>query len=348
MTCVLPIDTIKVRVQLLGNTPAAPGAPPLTPMAVGRALVKEGGVGALFGYWPGLTSAWSRMILYGGSRVGFFKVGNAKFQEMKGGAKLSLPDKLLLGACAGGAASVIGSPCDLALVRIQSDSMLPAAQRRNYSGIINAASRIVKEEGVLALWRGATPVVIRAVVLNSALLAVAEQCKENFASYFQGGMTDWRNIIISNTIGGTVAAVVSLPFDMAKTRMQQMRPLPDGTLPYKNMFDCIGKIAKKEGVSVRLCARWLLLVCASSLQFLLFLLFLLSQVTKLWTGLPLFILRVAPYGLIALSAADFLNLALDDSRAWAREMKEKQAAAATASGAGSSVVSSKAVPPQVK
>ncbi len=54
------------------------------------------------------------------------------------------------------------------------------------------------------------------------------------------------------------------------------------------------------------------------------------QFLSLWTGLPIFILRVAPYGLIALSAADFLNIALDNSRAWAREMSDKQVTAAAA------------------
>ena len=72
---------------------------------------------------------------------------------------------------AGFIGSLVGNPADLALVRMQADSRLPMAERRNYNNVVDAFRRIVKEEGFLALWRGATPTVIRAVVLNLAMLS---------------------------------------------------------------------------------------------------------------------------------------------------------------------------------
>lgn len=74
--------------------------------------------------------------------------------------------------------SLVGNPADLILIRIQADSRLPVEQRRNYKNVFNAFSRIVSEEGVLALWRGATPTVIRAMVLNLAMLASYDEFKE--------------------------------------------------------------------------------------------------------------------------------------------------------------------------
>lgn len=91
---------------------------------------------------------------------------------------LPLSYKAVIGMAAGGIASVVGTPADVALVRMQADNMLPAAQRRNYTGVGNALTRIVREEGVLSLWRGAAPTVVRAIVLNAALLATADQMKE--------------------------------------------------------------------------------------------------------------------------------------------------------------------------
>lgn len=55
--------------------------------------------------------------------------------------------------------------------------MAPAALRRNYTGVFNALARIVKEEGLLSLWRGTAPTVVRAMMLNSALLSTADQMK---------------------------------------------------------------------------------------------------------------------------------------------------------------------------
>jgi solute carrier family 25 oxoglutarate transporter 11 len=40
---------------------------------------------------------------------------------------------------------MVGNPADLALIRIQADSRLPVEQRRNYTTVFNAFSRIVKE-----------------------------------------------------------------------------------------------------------------------------------------------------------------------------------------------------------
>lgn len=48
--------------------------------------------------------------------------------------------------------------------------------------------------------------------------------------------------IASSAISGISASVSSLPFDNAKTKLQKMKKNPDGTLPYKNIFDAMGKV----------------------------------------------------------------------------------------------------------
>ena len=58
---------------------------------------------------------------------------------------------------------------------MQSDSTLPAAQRRNYKGVGDALTRIVKDEGALGLFRGAGPTVTRAMALNMGMLASNDQ-----------------------------------------------------------------------------------------------------------------------------------------------------------------------------
>lgn len=81
---------------------------------------------------------------------------------------------------AGFIGSIVGNPADLSLVRMQADSRLPPAERRNYGNVFNAFRRIVADEGFFALWRGATPTIVRAIVLNLAMLASYEEVKEQF------------------------------------------------------------------------------------------------------------------------------------------------------------------------
>lgn len=78
---------------------------------------------------------------------------------------------------AGFIGSLVGNPADLALIRMQADLTMPKAERRNYGNVLNAFYRIVKEEGVTALWRGSTPTIIRALVINLAMLAPYDEVK---------------------------------------------------------------------------------------------------------------------------------------------------------------------------
>lgn len=61
---------------------------------------------------------------------------------------------------------------------MQADATLPAMQRRNYKNAFHALHRIVSDEGILSLWKGAGPTVVRAMALNMGMLASYEQCVE--------------------------------------------------------------------------------------------------------------------------------------------------------------------------
>ncbi len=47
-----------------------------------------------------------------------------------------------------------GTPADAALVRMQADTTLPAAERRNYKNGLDAMYRMAKEEGLKGFFSG--------------------------------------------------------------------------------------------------------------------------------------------------------------------------------------------------
>ncbi|RWW56990.1 hypothetical protein BHE74_00036255 [Ensete ventricosum] len=110
----------------------------------------------------------------------FFRVLTNKAVEANDGKPLPLLQKAAIGLTAGAIGACIGSPADLALIRMQADATLPAAQRRNYKNAFHALYRIVADEGVLALWKGAGPTVVRAMSLNMGMLASYDQSVELF------------------------------------------------------------------------------------------------------------------------------------------------------------------------
>lgn len=106
---------------------------------------------------------------------------------------------------------------------------------------MNALMRIPKEEGVLTLWKGAGPTVVRAVVLNLGMLAPFDEAKEQLMKYHGLEKETVSIRVQAALVSGFLASFMSLPFDNAKVKMQKMAKLPDGTYPYKNIFDTLLK-----------------------------------------------------------------------------------------------------------
>lgn len=102
---------------------------------------------------------------------------------------------------------------------MQSDSLKPFAQQKNYSNVLSALLDITRSEGVLALWRGALPTVLRASALNLGQLAGFSQIKASLQQY--AGLPAQRASYPASFMAGFFAAALSLPFDFVKTRLQQ-------------------------------------------------------------------------------------------------------------------------------
>lgn len=119
---------------------------------------------------------------------------------------------------AGAIGSFIGTPCDLILVRMQSDSTLPVEERRNYKNVFDAFGRIVREEGVTSLWSGAGPTMCRAISLNVAMLVTYDECKERFTARF-GKNNPYAIMFAASMVSACATSTASLPFDNLKTKL---------------------------------------------------------------------------------------------------------------------------------
>jgi len=71
-------------------------------------------------------------------------------------------------------------------------------------------------------------------------------------------------------VAGFTSALFSLPFDMLKSRLQDMKPDVRGRLPYSGLGDCATKIIQREGI------------------------------LAFWTGFPAYYMRCAPHAMIVL------------------------------------------------
>ncbi|KAF9804549.1 hypothetical protein SFRURICE_014457 [Spodoptera frugiperda] len=200
--CVVqPADLLKTRMQLLG-----PAGKDLSVFRVAKDVFKAEGVR---GFYMGMSAALLRQATYTTARLGFFKVLFDIHKTRRGDP--SFPIKVLMGMLAGGAGSLFGNPCDVALIRMTSDGRLPPEKRRNYKHVFNALGRIISEEGPMTLFRGVGATVSRAMVFNGAQLGSYSQAREMLLPYMGDGLPLH---MLSAMISGFNTTVASLPVDI--------------------------------------------------------------------------------------------------------------------------------------
>ncbi|OIW24486.1 mitochondrial dicarboxylate carrier protein [Coniochaeta ligniaria NRRL 30616] len=271
-TVIQPVDMIKVRIQLAGEGVA--GGPKPTPLSVTREILASGRARDLY---TGLSAGLLRQAVYTTARLGFFDtfMGSLTARAKQKGKSIGFGERATAGLAAGGLAAMIGNPADLALIRMQSDGLKPAAERKNYRSVFSALSGIAKGEGVAALWAGAAPTVVRAMALNFGQLAFFSEAKAQLKT-----RTEWSanaQTLSASAIAGFFASFFSLPFDFVKTRLQKQSKGPDGKMPYKGMVDCFAKVAKREGI------------------------------TRFYRGFGTYYVRIAPHAMVTLIVADYLG-----------------------------------------
>jgi len=231
--CVQPLDVTKCRMQV-----SKPGEFASVTACVRHVLRTDGITGLYAGLQPGVL----RQATYCTARMAIFTHLMDSDKERNGGQEPTFSKKVLYGLTAGGIGSFIGNPCDVALIRMASDSMRPVELRRNYTGVGNAFYRIVTEEGAGALMRGFGPTLTRAVIMNGAQLASYSQIKQTILEK-QLAKDGLFCHFLAAMCSGFICAFTSAPADMIKSRIQNMK-----SGQYKNAVDCFTVTLKNEGV----------------------------------------------------------------------------------------------------
>eukprot|EP00919_Chromeraceae_sp_WS-2016_P056764 GHVR01134659.1.p1 GENE.GHVR01134659.1~~GHVR01134659.1.p1 ORF type:complete len:319 (+),score=55.00 GHVR01134659.1:605-1561(+) len=235
-----PVDSLKTRMQL-ANEGGKKGYNSL-PHAL-KTIFKTEGPFALYG---GLSAGLTRQATYTALRAGLYQI----FRD-KGSEALSIKDgpsatalRAGCGLMSGAISATICCPVEVALVRMQADGRNPVAERRGYTNVFNAISRIVKEEGLATCWRGSNPTVVRAMVVNMVQLATYDEAKDWYKRYLSGFPLH----VAASVTSGFFFSASSLPFDVVKVRMQNQKLLEDGSKLYSGVFQTFKYIKTTEGI----------------------------------------------------------------------------------------------------
>ena len=240
------MDVTKIRMQLHGELTSVRTTPYRSHVyrvwhAVRGIYIQEG---LKRGLYVGFSAALLRQLSFSSMRHGFFSVLNDQYAYHLN-QKMSPLQQVLGGAIIGAFCAFITNPCDIVLVRMQSDGCWPCAQRRNYAHIFDGFRRVASEEGVATLWRGSSATLTRGFLVTCSQLPSYHTAKHYF---LQSGLLADNMIthVICSIFSATVASIVSCPADVIKTRMMNMRN--EGKTSYRNTLDCVLKTARVEGL----------------------------------------------------------------------------------------------------
>ncbi|KAK5371352.1 hypothetical protein LTR20_006751 [Exophiala xenobiotica] len=241
--CVQPLDMIKVHLQLSDQGTRSAKRP--SSLTVVRSIISGGGV---LEFYQGLSAALARQVVYGTSRLGLFVTFEdaLKSRAQNNPTTYGFSQRVLASVCAGGLGAALGNPTEVALIRMQADSVRPRGQRESFSSVIDAVVRITRREGLGTLWSGCFPTVIRAMSTNFGQLAFFSETKHQLRAHTI--ISEQAQSVIASGVGGFCAAFFSMPFDFVKSRLQSQRKLPEGRGQYSGMMDCFMKVRQQEGL----------------------------------------------------------------------------------------------------
>ncbi|POM81962.1 Mitochondrial carrier protein family protein [Cryptosporidium meleagridis] len=282
--CVQPIDLVKIQMQLQNFE----GYSKSTPFSVARDIIDKNG---FLGLYKGLDAGLIRQLTYSTSRLGIFRLlcDYNKNQMVHQGHQvfnLSLGVKALIGLTSGGISSFICNPVDLALIRLQTNSLLPLSQQKCYKNVLQAIKCIIKEEGFFSMWKGSVPSIVRAMSINMGMLATYDHFIEVCCRWTGPNENQVFVKVLSSILSGAVASVVSLPFDTIKTQIQKQTVYEE---------DSESLITKQEGHNLNNYTRVIAHIYRS------------QGLSGFFKGYLTYYSRIAPHAMITLLCMDWFN-----------------------------------------
>jgi len=200
-TATLPLDVLKTKMQsdrdLAGMTPT---------QALRRVVRRDGPGQLLAGFSANALGYFSQ----GAIKFGLYEHGKRRFSELlesrfpevdTSETRWRVPLWIVSAACAEFVACVALCPMEATKIRLVTDATYAP-------GALGALRRLLREEGLPALFRGASPIMIRQVPYTVAKLAGYEA----LSMCFGGGLA-------AGVVAGAFAATVSQPGDVILSKL---------------------------------------------------------------------------------------------------------------------------------
>ncbi|BFZ64372.1 hypothetical protein YB2330_005515 [Saitoella coloradoensis] len=210
-----PFDIVKVRQQLSPTL----RSPPF--YALVKDMLRTEGAR---GFMKGVSASLSREATYSTIRFGAYDFFKGWLHGVSGGRldERGFGNKVMSGLASGCIGASLANPTDLLKVRLQAPST-------PHTHLLPTLSFLLRERGVLGLYRACLPTTIRAALLTSSQLASYDHTKHFLMEW--GGMREGFGLhFASSAVAGGVCSFVSAPVDVIKVRIMNAPPTTPGVV----------------------------------------------------------------------------------------------------------------------
>lgn len=157
----------------------------------------------------------------------------------------------LAGGVSGAVAKTTTAPIERVKLLIQTQDANPkiiSGEVARYTGIVDCFSRVGKEQGIKAFWRGNLTNIIRYFPTQAFNFAFKDSIKAMFPKADK--KTEFGKFFMINMASGGLAGAGSLmivyPLDYARTRLAS--DVGTGKRQFNGLIDCLSKTVKSSGV----------------------------------------------------------------------------------------------------
>ncbi|KAK1923583.1 putative Succinate:fumarate antiporter [Papiliotrema laurentii] len=244
-----PLDTIKVRMQL-SKSRKAKGLKPLGFFATGRQIaIRE----TPLGLYKGLGAVISGIVPKMAIRFASFEMYKGWLCGADG--KLSPSATFLAGLGAGATEAVaVVTPMEVVKIRLQAQqhSLADPLDVPRYRNAAHAAFTIVKEEGIMTLYRGVTLTALRQATNQGVNFTAYQQFKklalEYQPAYQETGQLPSYQTMVLGLVSGAMGPFSNAPIDTIKTRIQKASRV-EGETALTRLVKVTTDLFKNEGAS---------------------------------------------------------------------------------------------------
>lgn len=276
-TLTSPLDVLKTRLQStfyqtqLAATRAARGIKPPEQLSLPRAaLLHIRETGQILASIPSVEGWRALFKGLGPNLVGvvparainFWAYGNGKriLSENFFGGKESAGVHLLAAASAGIITGTATNPIWLVKTRLQLDKQNAEGGKRQYRNAVDCVRQTVRSEGLRGLYRGLSASYL-GVSESTLQWVLYEQAKRSLSrrqedllrsgrqATFWDRTVEWTGKLTAAGGAKFVAALITYPHEVVRTRLRQAPVDKRGNVKYKGLWSCFKLVFKEEGVA---------------------------------------------------------------------------------------------------